>query len=170
MRMGGLRDRRVAGEILEGLGQRMRGQEDVGRAVRDEAQVKVHLVRDGQLRNLHEERLPIGQHVRAADGQRVMPDDPRMGDGELGRAIGRRVTVIPALGEMPSRLAGDGGSEGLVEAQQNAVLAHLMADQDRRAADVAHALQTSIVGGVGLPAGDAADVQVAIARVEASML
>ena len=115
MRMGLLGDGRVARELLEGLRQGMGRQEDVGVAVRDERQVEVDLMRDGELRDLDEELAPIPEHVRAADLQHVVPHDAGVSDGELGRTIGGGVAVIPGLREMPGGATGGPAVQRRVE-------------------------------------------------------
>ena len=62
------------------------------------------------------------------------------------------------------------GVQGRVEAQPDAVVADLVRDEYRRAAHVAEPLEATIVGGVGLPTGDAGDIEVPVLGVEATLL
>ena len=156
--MRSLRDCGVTREVGERSRQRMGAEENIRRALRDEADAQVHLMSNAELRDFQEERAAISQHMCTADRQGVVTNDAGMGDGEFRRPVGRGITIVPALCEMASGLSSHRRVELFVKAQEHTVVADFMSDEDRRTPDVADALEATVVGGVGLPACDTADV------------
>ena len=108
--------------------------------------------------------------MRAADLQDVVPHDAGVRDGELGRTIGGGVTVIPGLREMTGGATGGPAVQRRVETQPHAVVTDLMGDEHGRAADMPESLEATVIRGVGLPAGDAGDIEMAVLRVEPALL
>ena len=62
------------------------------------------------------------------------------------------------------------GGRGLVELEDDSVVADLVRDQHGRPSDMPHAMEASVVRGVAAPALHAADIKMAVRRAESSQL
>ena len=69
--------------------------------------VQVKLIDRLKVWNLEEKRLTVGQYMGRADRHGVVARLTGMSNGQLRRAVAGTVVIIPCLGEMPIRLAGE---------------------------------------------------------------
>src|SRR5947199_173422 len=100
-----------------------------------------------------------------------MAADAGMPCGELWRAIGAAVAIVPALGEVIGGLRRGVAIDRTAEAQHHAVLVGVEADrQAHRIAGVAHALEAAVVDRVGSPAGHAGNIELAVAWIESAAM
>lgn len=116
---------------------------------------------------MNEDRTAGRIRMHTFNRQKVMRDGLRMTYGILRRTVRPAITIIPGLRE---GLGPFGRPDRTVELQQDAVVAYLMPDQDRRTADIPDALQAPIIRGIAAPALHAGDIEMSVRGIEAAVL